>query len=98
MKQPPPNDQMDWVIRASQIFEELWVDTGRVSVWHLLRKALDLTGYEVIMAINDEKGGRQLSNVRKFLAQARDQMDLSLGDFLSQLRDFKREKPGKVKP
>ena len=68
MKYPPPNDQMDWVARASQIFEELWAITGRVSVWHLLRKALDLTGYEAVLAINDEKSGRQLSNIRKFLA------------------------------
>jgi len=90
LKQPPPNDQMGWVARASKVLEELWAVSGHISVWHLLRKALDLTGYETVLAINDEGGGRQLSNVRKFLAQARDQMDLSLGDFLTQLRDLKK--------
>ena len=87
---PPPNDQMAWVERAARILEELWAMTGRVSVWHLLRKALDLTGYEALLAINDQGGGRQLSNVRKFLAQTRDQMDLGLAEFLSQLRDLKK--------
>lgn len=90
LKQPPPNDQMGWVTRASQVFEELWAVSGHISVWHLLRRALDLTGYETVLAINDEGGGRQLSNVRKLLTQARDQMDLSLGDFLNQLRDLKK--------
>jgi ATP-dependent helicase/nuclease subunit A len=90
LTEPPPNDQMEWVNRASQILEELWAVTGQISVWHLLRKALDRTGYEALLAISDEGGGRQLSNVRKLLAQARDQMNLGLGEFLTQLRDLKK--------
>ncbi len=89
LSQPPINDQADLVRRTFEILESLWPIAGCVNVWQLLRTALDLTNYEVVLAVNDGETGRKLSNVQKFMAQARDQLNLALGDFLAQLRDLK---------
>jgi len=89
LSQPPKNDQIELVERAYLILSELWTLANRVDVWSLLRKALDLTSYEVTLAKSDGMTGRQLSNVQKFLALARDSSEVNLSDFLHHLRDLK---------
>ncbi len=62
---------------------------GRVTIWQLLREALDLTGYETALALDDAvTGERQLNNVHKLLALARETADLSITTFLRQMRDL----------
>ena len=85
---PPQTNQPDEVAFAKEVFDELWELVGRVDVWTLLRTALDLTGYEAILALNDGETGRQWANVKKFLGLARDYGGASLSDFLRRLQDL----------
>ena len=85
---PPATEHPEQVTLAGSVFKQLWGLAGRVSVWDLLRVALDRTGYELILAMNDGATGRQLSNVHKFLTQAREQGGISLVDFIRRLRDL----------
>ena len=88
---PPPTGQPEQVALANQILSRLRLTHGRVDVWRLLRLALDLTGYEATLSLSDggqNGSGRQLSNVQKFLALAREQAGTSLSDFLRRLRDL----------
>jgi ATP-dependent helicase/nuclease subunit A len=89
LSQPPHTDQPELVARARLILDGLWVLSGRVDVWELLRKALDLTGYEVVLAKNDGETGRQRANVLKFLSLAREQGGVSISNFLHRLRELK---------
>lgn len=88
---PPQTDQPELVARAHTILTRLWEITNRVAVWRLLREALDLSGYEAVLAIADGWTGRQRSNVQKFMALAREQGGTSLADFLGRLRDLKAQ-------
>jgi ATP-dependent helicase/nuclease subunit A len=91
LRLPPPTGQPEQVALANQVLLRLWATVGRVDVWRLLRAGLDLTGYEATLTLSDSgqnDGGRQLSNVQKFLALARDQASTSLSDFLRRLRDL----------
>ncbi len=75
---PPPTTQPEEVAHAVQTLTALRDMAGRVSVWQLLRTALDRTGYEATLALNDAdadhhvKTGRSRGNVAKLLALARD--------------------------
>ncbi len=88
LNHPPHTEQSDIVARAASILEQLWAFANRIDVWSLLRKALDLTDYEAILASLDGISGRQLENVHKFIAFARDQASINLLDFLSRIRDL----------
>jgi ATP-dependent helicase/nuclease subunit A len=88
LSDPPVTEHPEKVTLAGSVFEQLWGLVGRVSVWDLLRVALDRTGYELTLAMNDGATGRQLSNVHKFLTQAREQGGISLVDFIRRLRDL----------
>ncbi len=85
---PPETGQPERVAFAADVLAELWSITGRVDVWTLLRTALDYTGYEAILALNDGETGRQRANVGKFLGFAREYGGASLSDFLRQLFDL----------
>ncbi len=86
---PPVLGQAELVARASRILEGLWAQVARVEVWQLLRVAIDLTGYEIVLAQNDGENGRQRANVLKFLSLAREQGGANVSDFLSRLRDLR---------
>lgn len=86
---PPASSQAEWVARAATILERLWSLVARVDIWQLLRTALDLTGYEIVLAQNDGEHGRQRANVLKFLSLARERGGASISAFLSRLRDLK---------
>ncbi len=88
LSQPPENDQPALVRRAMEILEHLWEQANRIDVWQLLRTSLDLTAYEAVMAISDGEHGRQLSNVNKFVALARQRGGQNPAGFLRQLRDL----------
>jgi ATP-dependent helicase/nuclease subunit A len=71
---------------------DLWAETRRIDVWLLLRLALDRTAYETTLALRDqagEGGGRQLSNVHKFLGLAREKGGSNLSDFLRRMTDLR---------
>ncbi len=89
LSQPPNTDQPELVARACTILEGFWRLSGRVDVWELLRQALDHTGYEVALALNDGENGRQRANVIKFLSLAREQGGVSVSNFLGRLRELK---------
>jgi len=86
---PPETDQPELVKRAGAIIQKLLKRVDRVDVWTLVRAALDFTSYEVTLTKLDGKSGRQLANVQKFLALARDRGESTLSDFLRRLRDLK---------
>jgi ATP-dependent helicase/nuclease subunit A len=94
---PPPTvmtdaKQADAVRHAHAVLEELWARAGRIDVWQLLRLALDRTGYEIALAMSDragEGGGRQLSNVQKLMAMAREKGGANLSDFLRRVTDLR---------
>jgi ATP-dependent helicase/nuclease subunit A len=89
---PPPTHQAEAVAQASAVFAELSEMTGRVSVWNLLRAALDLSGYETSLALTDASlgsGSRLRSNLLKFMEIARQQGGVSLSEFLRQVQDLK---------
>lgn len=87
---PPETDQPEAIAFANDTLKALWGMAGRVSVWELLRKALDLTGYEAVLALDDQATGeRQLNNVQKFMTMARDKADVSLATFLQQVQDLR---------
>lgn len=91
LQTPAPSAQPEQVALANQVLAQLWGMAGRVDVWRLLRTALDLTGYEATQVLSEggqNGSGRQLSNVQKFLALAREQANTSLSDFLRRLRDL----------
>jgi len=75
LQSPPPTGQAERVIFAASAMRDLWAMTGRVEVWELLREAVDRTGYEAALALSDSAaggGGRQRSNVLKFMTMARE--------------------------
>jgi ATP-dependent helicase/nuclease subunit A len=93
LEEPPPNDQEQQVAAAGRTMRALWQMAGRVDVWELLREAIDRTGYEAALIMNEgggnaAGGGRQLGNLRKFLALARERGSASLSDFLRRLQDL----------
>jgi len=92
---PPPTAQPEAVALAAQTLTELRDMAGRVSVWQLLRTALDRTGYEATLALSDAgvghdlRTGRSRGNVAKLLALARDRGSASLSDFLRRVEDLR---------
>jgi len=92
---PPPTAQPDEVTCAARTLAALRDMAGRVSVWQLLRTALDRTGYEATLALNDldaghdVKTGRSRGNVAKLLALARDRGGASLSEFLRRVEDLR---------
>lgn len=91
LKTPPPTDQYEIVHFANQVLEELWQLAGRIDPWRLMRRILDLTGYEAALALNDSGSGgsgRSRSNVLKLLEIARQRSAESLSMFLNGLRDL----------
>lgn len=92
---PPPTDQPHEVAFAAETLAVLQTMAGRVNVWQLLRAALDRTGYEATLALEDsdpvrgEKTGRARGNVAKFLALARERGGASLSDFLRRVEDLR---------
>ena len=92
LRNPPPTAQAGAVAFTAALLEELLGLTGRVQVWQLLRTTLDRTGYEAALALSDRErgsGGRQLSNVHKFLGLARQDGSANLSQFLSGLADLR---------
>ena len=92
LQSPPRTDQADRVICAASVLRDLWAMTGRVEVWELLREALDRTGYEAALALSDAAaggGGRQRSNVLKFMTMARERGGVSVSDFLLRVQDLR---------
>jgi ATP-dependent helicase/nuclease subunit A len=100
LEAPPPNEQASQVNFAAETLRELRAMTGRVWIAGLLRVALDLTGYEAVLALTDhliqnpsrsgsDGGGRSLGNVEKFLKFARERAGVSLSEFLEQLRNLR---------
>ncbi len=89
LSQPANTDQGEYVARAHGILEHLWGLAGRVDVWSLLRAALDATGYETTLALNDGETGRQRANVNKFLSLARERGGVSVAGFLRRIRELK---------
>lgn len=89
---PPPNDQRERVAHAAAVLGELWPRAGAESVWSLLRRALDATGYEAVLAqldAADEAGGRRVANLAKLLALAYERGGSGLSGFLRQLDRLK---------
>lgn len=89
---PPPTDQDEEIAHAHTVLKHLWSIAGRVDVWQLLRTALDHTGYEVALALQDshsQGSDRPLSNVQKLLAMAREKGGASLSDFLRRVSDLR---------
>ncbi len=89
---PPPTAQTDDVQFAHAVLTELSEAARRVSVWRLLRMALDRTGYDIALALDDQighGGGRQWQNVQKLLAIARERPTDSLSLFLHRVRDLR---------
>jgi ATP-dependent helicase/nuclease subunit A len=92
LRQPPATDQADAIAFAAQVLNELWKMAGRAPVWSLLRTALDRTGLEAALALNDldrANGGRQRSNLVKFLNLARQDGSANLSAFLRTLDDLR---------
>jgi ATP-dependent helicase/nuclease subunit A len=88
----PETDQAAAVGFAYETLTRLWRMAGRVNVWRLLREALNLTGYEATLALDDQTTGeRQLNNVQKFMAMARSSSDTSLSLFLQQVQDLRTQ-------
>ena len=90
LSDPPRTDQPGQVAFAHQVLAELSSLAGRTDPWRLLRRILDLTGYEAALAMSDATGGngRQRSNVHKLLAMAQQQYGLSLSVFLRSLQEL----------
>jgi ATP-dependent helicase/nuclease subunit A len=89
---PPPTDQDARIAHVEETLARLRVLARRVSVWRLLRTALDLTGYDIALAMDDatgEGGGRQWQNVQKLLAIARERPHDSLSLFLGRVQDLR---------
>ena len=100
LEAPPPTEQASQVSFAAETLRELRALTGRVRITGLLRVALDLTGYEAVLALTDhlmqdrsrpgsDAGGRSLGNVEKFLKFARERAGVSLAEFLEQIRNLR---------
>ncbi len=92
LESPPPNDQRERVAHAAAVLGELWPRAGAESVWGLLRRALDATGYEALLAQlddADEAGGRRVANLAKLLALAYERGGSGLSGFLRQLDRLK---------
>jgi ATP-dependent exoDNAse (exonuclease V) beta subunit len=92
LKDPPPTGQMGSVTFAAQVMKELWNLTGRAEVWEILRTALDRTGFEAALTLNDGGlggAGRKRSNVQKFMELARSQGGADLSRFLESLEDLR---------
>ena len=92
LNHPPAAGQPRELARAAAVMEELWAQVGRVQVWQLLRTALDRTGLETTLALSDRdrgSGGRQRSNIAKFMDLARQDGGASLSEFLRGLDDLR---------
>jgi ATP-dependent helicase/nuclease subunit A len=93
----PPCSQSAQVVAAARTFEVLYAAAGRVDVWTLLRMALDRTGYEATLALEDMEattrtaagGGRGRANVAKFLQLARERVGPDLSAFLQSVQDLR---------
>jgi ATP-dependent helicase/nuclease subunit A len=96
---PTVTEQERRVAFAATTMEELWPMVGLVDVWQLLRAAMDRTGFDAALALDDTLSvgtggrpgagpGRQRSNVAKFLARARDTAGAGLSEFLAGVRDL----------
>ncbi|NPV09900.1 MAG: hypothetical protein HPY83_18305 [Anaerolineae bacterium] len=82
---PPPTDQPERVAHAAAVLGELWDLAGRVDVCHLLRRALDRTGYQAVLALEDASeggGGRRHANLEKLLRLAYERGGDGLSAFL----------------
>jgi ATP-dependent helicase/nuclease subunit A len=89
---PPATAQDEAVQHAALILQELWGMVGQIDVWRLLKRAIELTGYEVALALFDQEDGgegRQRSNLQKFLEMARDRHTVSLSQFLQSIQDLR---------
>jgi len=88
---PPATAQQAELAFALAVFDELRGMVGRAQVWRLLRAALDRTGLETALALNDREqgGGRQRSNLAKFMALARQDGGASLSGFLQTIDDLR---------
>jgi ATP-dependent helicase/nuclease subunit A len=102
---PPLTDQPDAVVFAAGVYKELKEMAWRTPVWKLVRRALFLTGYEAALALADQRlpgGGRQVSNVAKFMQIAREQGGSDLSAFLGRIENMRTrevregEGPGNV--
>lgn len=84
LREPPPSAQPEAVARADTLLRELWTLRGYVSVAQLLERALLLTGFEAMLALDDsgEMGSRRRANLRKLVTQARDFGGADVGAFL----------------
>ena len=89
LNDPPHTDQPEQVARTAEILNNLWSLRGRVSVWKLVRNALDQTAFEVTLALMDRESGRQLNNVGKFMEFTRDHGGSSLSEFLRKVQDLR---------
>jgi ATP-dependent helicase/nuclease subunit A len=89
---PPPCDQADALRFAAAVIDELLAMAGRAPVWQLLRTALDRTGFEAFLTLSDQEqrnGGRQRSNIIKFMNLARQDGGASLSGFLLGLANLR---------
>lgn len=92
LTQPPRNDQVNEVVFAAEVLSELWGLAGRTDPWRLLRRTLDLTGYEAALTLSDADlggSGRQRSNLQKLLEMARQESSANLSVFLRGLQDLR---------
>jgi ATP-dependent helicase/nuclease subunit A len=92
LQNPPPTDQEDQVAWAAGVIQALRRMAGRVTVWQLLREALDRAGFEAALALSGDgrdATSRQLGNVDKLLALARQRGGTSLSAFLRRLDDLR---------
>jgi ATP-dependent helicase/nuclease subunit A len=92
LEAPPVTDQMEIVQNAASVLQELWGMVGQIDVWRLLKRAIELTGYEVALALFDQEDGgegRQRNNIQKFLEMARERHTASLSQFLQNIQDLR---------
>jgi ATP-dependent helicase/nuclease subunit A len=85
LEDPPATDQAAAVTLCAGLLGRLRARTGRVTVFELLKGAVDETGYLTGLAMDDRRvgmGGRQRRNVEKLLALARDVGGEGLSRFL----------------
>ncbi|MHB0877878.1 MAG: UvrD-helicase domain-containing protein, partial [Anaerolineae bacterium] len=90
---PPLTGQPERVAFAAATLANLWSLAGRATVWELLRRAIDRTGYEATLALADaveRGGGRQRSNLHKFLALAYERGHVGLSQFLRLVQNLRQ--------
>ncbi len=91
---PQTCGQEEEVMFAQRTLAELRLHAGRTTPGRLLRIALDLTGYEALLARRDREragsGSRQRNNVAKFVELALAQGRLTLPEFLRRITDLRK--------